>query len=534
MTANNSQKSQDSLSALVAGFDSTPVLSRKSGSTDDDGLDDDDLLGDDDDDSLDGGSGDDSLSGGNGDDDLNGGDDDDCLSGDSGDDDLDGGDGDDDLIGGSGKDGLHGGSGNDSLDGDDDDDSLDGGLGDDDLDGGDGDDDLDGDEDDDSLDGGSGDDNLDGGSGDDDLDGGSGDDNMCGGDGDDDYFVDSANDTVVELDAQGNDTVNSSCSFKLSENVENLVLAGRKNNSGTGNALDNVLTGNAGNNLLDGGAGADKMSGGSGNDTYIVDDDFDDVIETDTSKSQSDTVKSFVDYTLGSNVEKLVLMEGGHKGTGNTLDNVLTGSEGDDVLDGALGADKMIGGSGSDLYLVDNTRDSVQEGGSDKIGVDEVHSSVSYTLSSNVENLVLTGTALAGNGNSGNNRITGNDLGNTLKGMSGSDFLDGGLGDDILCGGSGADVFNFSANTGVDKVADFNAKQGDVLDIGDLLTGYDPLTSSLSDFVQLETGVAGTVLKVDFDGSGTAFGFQDVAVIANLKIAPDLDDLVAAHNLVLQ
>ena len=534
MAKNNTQKSQDSLSALAAELYRTPVFSSKIGSVVDDDVDDDLLVGDDDDDSIDGGSGDDSLNGGKGDDDLNGGDDDDCLSGDSGNDDLDGADGDDSLIGGSGKDALHGGSGNDDLDGDDDDDSLDGGLGDDDLDGGDGDDDLDGDEDDDSLDGGSGDDDLDGGSGDDDLNGGSGDDNMSGGSGDDDYFVDSANDTVVELDSQGNDTVNSSCSFKLADNLENLVLAGRKNNSGTGNALDNVLTGNAGNNLLDGRAGADKMSGGSGNDTYIVDDDFDDVFEVDSSKSQLDTVKSFVDYTLGDNVEKLFLMEGGHTGTGNAQDNVITGSDGDDVLDGAVGADKMIGGSGSDLYIVDNTRDSVQESGSDKVGVDEVHSSVSYTLTSNVENLVLTGTAIAGNGNSGNNRITGNDLGNALKGMSGSDFLDGGLGDDMLYGGSGADVFHFSANAGVDKVADFNAKQGDVLDIGDLLTGYDPLTSAVSDFVKFETGVAGTVLKVDLDGSGTTFGFQDLAVIANLKIAPDIDDLIATQNLLLQ
>ena len=45
---------------------------------------------------------------------------------------------------------------------------------------------------------------------------------------------------------------------------------------------------------------------------------------------------------------------------------------------------------------------------------------------------------------------------------------------------------------------------------------------------------ASSLLKVDFDGSGTAFGFQDVAVIANLKIAPDLDDLVTAHSLLLQ
>ncbi|MGO4843796.1 calcium-binding protein, partial [Rhizobiaceae sp. 2RAB30] len=55
---------------------------------------------------------------------------------------------------------------------------------------------------------------------------------------------------------------------------------------------------------------------------------------------------------------------------------------------------------------------------------------MSLTLVANLENLILTGSALAGTGNSLNNVITGNALANTLNGGTGSDPLAGGLGDD--------------------------------------------------------------------------------------------------------
>ncbi|HMY00481.1 MAG TPA: cadherin-like domain-containing protein, partial [Agitococcus sp.] len=84
----------------------------------------------------------------------------------------------------------------------------------------------------------------------------------------DTYIVNHVRDVVIEADANGGiDTVQSSLSHNLGNNVENLVLVGSANLSGTGNSLDNVITGNDGNNRLLTGDGNDSLFGGAGGDT---------------------------------------------------------------------------------------------------------------------------------------------------------------------------------------------------------------------------------------------------------------------------
>ncbi|WP_320110083.1 M10 family metallopeptidase C-terminal domain-containing protein [Pseudomonas sp. B21-053] len=325
---------------------------------------------------------------------------------------------------------------------------------------------------------------LSGGAGDDTLDGGVGADAMVGGDGVDTYYVDNIGDLVIETDTSPTayDRVFASIDYTLGANVENLLLLGSANLNGTGNNVANQMTGNAGNNILDGGLGADQLIGGLGNDTYVVDNVGDTISETSTLAGEIDTVRSSIDWTLGDNLENLVLTGSANlRGTGNSLNNVLiggtgndslTGGAGDDTLDGGVGADFMRGGDGADTYYVDDDFDFVFETGSSLTEHDQVFASIDYNMEGNIEDMQLLGTAnLNGTGNDIANRMTGNAGNNTFDGGLGNDTLIGGLGKDTLTGGSGADTFVFNTwnETGVgslrDVITDFSSIEGDKINL---------------------------------------------------------------------
>ncbi|CAO3433711.1 beta strand repeat-containing protein [Azospirillum endophyticum] len=298
---------------------------------------------------------------------------------------------------------------------------------------------------------------LQGGAGNDTLAGGLGLDTLVGGAGNDTYIIDDAADLVVEAAGEGTDEVRTSLSaFTLAANIEVLTYTGSGSFTGTGSAGndtlrggagDDTLMGAAGNDWLDGGAGADSLVGGSGNDTYIVDDAGDMVIEL--AGEGSDTVRSAIDYTLGANVEALVLTGTALTGTGNDLDNSLTGTaadnvlvglDGNDTLNGGAGADTLIGGAGNDTYVIDNIGDVLVELPGE--GIDTVQSSISHTLLADFENLTLTGSAaLTGTGNAASNLLIGNGAANLLTGLEGDDTLNGGGGADTLIGGTGNDLY---------------------------------------------------------------------------------------------
>ena len=108
------------------------------------------------------------------------------------------------------------------------------------------------------------------------LDGGQGIDRMSGGRGNDTYFVDHLKDRIAEVvgASGGVDTVISSESYKLPNNVENLTLVGFAREA-TGNSIANIIMGNSFGNTLRGGKGNDTLIGGDPSTGWTGSNDYD-------------------------------------------------------------------------------------------------------------------------------------------------------------------------------------------------------------------------------------------------------------------
>ena len=93
----------------------------------------------------------------------------------------------------------------------------------------------------------------------------------------------------------------------------------------------------------------------------------------------------------------------------------------------------------------------------------------------------------------------------------------GGFGLDTLFGSTETDHFIFeaaSAFTNTDLINNFDISELDVIDISDLLTGFTVGVSDISDFVQITTSGANSILSVS--GAGTGTSYQAVAQINGL------------------
>ena len=371
--------------------------------------------------------------------------------------------------------------------------------------------------------------------------------------------------------------------------LANTITGNSGDNNLYGGGGDDSLIGGQGNDYLDGGTGNDTMQGGAGDDGYVVDAAGDEVIET--ADGGGDIVLAFTDYTLAANVERLYFYKGTHF-VGNAGDNVIwnaggvhnvtiDGGAGDDVLMNNTGDSTLIGGAGNDRYIFTFHDEVVVEeaGGGDDTIENWSNQDIGLGSFANVENLVLNGSfnGVTGTGNALDNKISGNGFANVLYGLDGndtldgdrqngggavgndtlyggngddriegslgSDILDGGAGEDTLVvsygadqltGGAGRDTFKVELIHGLDKVTDFQSgADGDTLDLSDLLTGYDGVTSDANDFVKFTATAGGTLVQVDANGAGGSAGFVDTVLLQGVSLT-DVGQAIANGNLIMQ
>lgn len=503
------------------------------------------LMGEDGNDTLFGQSGNDSLSGQGGRDSINGGSGDDTLDGGDDTDFLDGGNGDDLLIAGRGFNTLFSSAGNDTFDGSADNFDtvnflsetggvtvdLDAGTGTDGTGGRDSfidieeisgshfDDSITGDGDSNVLFGHDGDDTLSGGSGNQQasefLDGGAGNDvlitsltasgvtfggasdTLVGGAGLDTFVIrNTASQTIRDFDAAGGEVIDLSHLDDLFVSFADVQAA-----ASDGPSVEIALGG--GNALVLNAVTLSELS----EDNFV-----------------------FADASSGPNVIN---------GTAN--EDTLTGTSDDDIIN-ALASDDTISGLGQN--------DTVNGGdGFDTVDYSAAAGAVTINLATNVNSGLAAGQILndveAVVGTAFDDSLTGSEAPERLVGGSGNDLVNGGAGDDTLGGGEGDDTLTggdgadrfLIADGGSDRVTDFTAGDGDIIDLSDTdtfalsavqATADTVITLGNGETLTLENVAANTLAEANFVFAGntapTATGDQ-LQGVQNQALSLRLEDI---------
>lgn len=336
--------------------------------------------------------------------------------------------------------------------------------------------------------------------------------NVFGGDGADEINVITMNDGYIYGEG-GNDTINASWG---AERIE-------------GGLGDDVIYANRGNDVVYGGDGADEIHGGL-NDDYLYGDDGDDLLYGDAG----------TDRLLGGNGSDTLYGGDGNDTIYGHSDNdtiygdagrdIINAGDGDDVVNGGAWHDLVYGGNGADTLNGDDGNDELRgDAGNDMIYGGEGYDKL---LGGDDQDTLY--------GGNGNDKIYGQNGNDILYGDAGADTLYGGYGDDVLIGGEGnvdylfgnqgADRFVLDA-TSIDRVKDFKISDGDMLDIRDLLSGFDG-GDDINDFVQIKIyDQYRTDIRIDTDGDGS--GFVNHGIIYGNFTGQTVDDLVAGGTLLI-
>ncbi len=393
----------------------------------------------------------------------------------------------------------------------------------------------------DQIFGGSGNDTLNGNSGNDTLRGESGDDLLYGDSGNDVYYYTTGQDTINET--TGTDRVVFSSSWNPTDaTITGNILAFTSTNQITFNDItlieafgfadftDMTLAelialnpgpgpGNPDDDIFIATALADTFDGGAGNDTVDYSGSALGVMvnllngTASDGDAAGDTLTSIENIT-GSDTDRDWIW-------GDANANVILGMGGNDVLEGGAGADTINGGVGWDYsrYIGSsagvniNLETGVNTGGDAQ------------------DDIILNIEAIIGSNH--NDTITGTTGSNFFKGEGGNDTITGGGSIDHIFGGSGADTFLFkvsSAFSNIDFIKDFSTSDSDIIDIADVLTGYDPVTDLITDFVEITDNGTDSFLAVDTDGG--ANNFVQIAQINNMTGLTDEEALETAGTLI--
>ncbi|WP_434221050.1 Ig-like domain-containing protein, partial [Pectobacterium aroidearum] len=219
---------------------------------------------------------------------------------------------------------------------------------------------------------------------------------------------------------------------------------------------------------------------------------------------------------------------------------------GNDQLNGGLGNDILFGDVVSFPNIDGNGITALQNYIGKQLGMQtgvptakEMHSyiathSAEFDLSSAKDgNDTLNGGA--GNdilfGQGGNDTLIGGEGNDLLYGGAGDDILIGGPGGDTLIGGAGADIFKWQAgDIGNDVIKDFNAKEGDRIDLSDLVGELEEGTD-ISRYIRITDNHGSPTIEVSTAGNFTADKGGTVAVSITLEhyngTLPSLESLVS-------
>ncbi len=344
------------------------------------------------------------------------------------------------------------------------------------------------------------------------LDGVTGADTMIGGQGNDIYYVDNVGEVVTELAGEGTDTVQSSISYQLGSNMENLLLLDfAKPESGLVNGESVLVYGNPKRNELDYMQG-DAVQNYLG--TCALTSIANLITQTGRPTSESQIINLAIQNNWALNNPSLPAWQLG--GSNVTQQRAILDSYGirNDVVmgynesgianlvrsgrgvilglnAGQLWGDSAYNGNGSanhavtltgavyrdtdgtlmGFYIADSGRGMVSDM-TRFVDIETFRNAVNVTGSYAIYTIApvkFWQEDINGTGNELNNTVVGNRGDNVLLGLAGNDLLqgadgndtlDGGVGNDTLQGGLGDDRYHFARGGGQDVIVDIDATAG--------------------------------------------------------------------------